>query len=94
MLNPTIYPILSRYEYFCAEEFKDFLANMRDAEKEDARDEADDLVASVVLALTPFLEAGGDLARIVVKAWGESYDSLPEDVKAKLIKAVEEARHD
>jgi hypothetical protein len=84
MLDPSIYPILSRAEGLDAEALEVFSDSLTEEEKVQASKEADKLIGVLSDAFDPFIKTITRAVESLVPVIQEWYDALPQEMKDEL----------
>jgi hypothetical protein len=84
MLDPSIYPILSRAEGLDPAGTKAFRDSLTEDEKEQASKEADKIIDVLSDAFDPFIKTITRAVESLVPAIQEWYDTLPQEMKDEL----------
>jgi hypothetical protein len=87
MLDPSIYPILSRAEGL---DFEAFSESLTEDEKVQASKEADKLIGILSDAFDPFIKTITRAVESLVPVIQEWYDALPQEMKDDLTRKREE----
>jgi hypothetical protein len=90
MLDPSIYPILSRAEGLDHAGMKAFSDSLTEEEKVQASKEADKLIGVLSTALDPFIKTIMQAVESLVPVIQRWYDALPQEIKDELTSKKEE----